>query len=219
MDDNHRQQLEQLLLANARMLTPPSPMSSLTFEDCRTLLLIDESINEDSFHYFKFHTAVYDLFDAEAMNRKSAVKKQSVASILEEARFQLVYAMKYGKVLVIRMGYSMVDFKYTYCDEECPELTTNERHAPYQQLSYLPRSTLLYSGQHLKQPMYIQTLFRRSDKFEFGESNEPVTCHKDFKIIITTRVLADRINDFYFNYRYGLPGDRSYYNLVRYPFK
>lgn len=213
------QQLDAILEENEKVLIDTTLINSTSLDETRTrtLLLIDLTPKEESQDYFKARTDVYDFFDAEEILRRSAVNREPCSSILEYVRFRLVYAMKYGKALVVRMGFSMVDFKYTYCDEECPELMPNERHAPYRTLSYLPRSSLMYSGQHLKRDVFVQNLFRNSDFLEFAESNQPVACHKNFRILLTTRVHPDQMDDFLFNRRYGLPGDKTSYQKVRFP--
>lgn len=181
----------------------------------KTLLIVDHTINEYTLQYFKYHSNEYEILDAERMRMKFDIKKYHLKDILEEARFQLVYAMKFGKILILRLGSSMVDFNNIFCDECCNDLVTHEKYPPYQQFSYLPRAFMLNSGQHLKQELLVNCLYRRKDKVEFLNCYEPIKCHDNFKIIITICLNHNKLEEYIHN-NY-LSGDKTYFNIVSIP--
>lgn len=187
----------------------------------KTLFLVDQTDGEKTLKHFKNY-AKYLVMDADLLNLKRTTKKQSMDIILEECRFQLTFAMKYGKVLVVRFGNSMTDFKNTFCDEVCSTLPTHEKSNPLQRTNYLPRGFMMQSGEHLKEEAQVRALFRRDDIVEMlDEEDEEVDfaeivpiCHPDFKIILTTSMPYEKLSDFHFHAKYGLPEGRSHFQIV-----
>lgn len=189
-----------------------------------TLFIVDETEGEQTFDIFK-QSASYVVLDADVLNMKKNIQKQSVSFILEECRFKLTFAMKYGKILVVRFGNSMTDFKFTFCDEFCPELTKRHKGLPRQLCSYLPRGFMMNSGQGLRDETIVRALYRREDLVEMllegdEENSEdflsmvPV-CHPSFKVVMTTTMPFDKLDDFHFHSKYGLPAQRAQFDIRR----
>lgn len=189
-----------------------------------TLFVVDETAGEATLKFFQ-HSAKYLVLDAEKLNMKMTVKKQSMPSILEECRFQLTFAMKYGKILVVRFGNSMTDFKYTFCDEDCPNLLTKGKLPSTVPLSYLPRGFMMNGGEHLREEAVLRGLYRREDIVEMlddadddGEDTSDLmpVCHPAFKVVLTTTMPYSKLDDFHFHTKYGLPGERASFNIHRF---
>lgn len=190
----------------------------------KTLFVVDQTQGEKTLGLFT-QSADYVVLDAEKLNMKKAIKKQSVSSLLEECRFLLTFAMKYGKVLVIRFGTSMTDFKFTFCDEYCPGLEPFQKHNLQQRARYLPRGFMLNSGGHLMAEDMVRALYRRDDLVEMlmdmddGQdeaidlSRAIPVCHPDFRIVMTTSMPYEKLDDFHFHNKYGLPETRALFDI------
>lgn len=187
----------------------------------KTLLLVDHSKDEDTLRAFQ-NTGEYVVIDAEKMHMKKSIQKMKVPLILEEARFLLVFAMKYGKTVVVRFGKSSADLRGTFCDECCPGLVTSSKQMPGIQLSYLPSCFLLQGGRVLREgPLptgsdFVSRLFRRDDILELEEEDLPVECHPAFRVVVTSALDPDKIEDSLLNGRFGLPGKVDDYQFVQY---
>lgn len=188
----------------------------------KTLFIVDQTEGEQTTQLFT-QSAKYVVLDAEKLNMKKTIKKQSIPSLLEECRFQLTFAMKYGKILVIRFGTSMTDFKFTFCDEHCPDIETVQKHNHRQKACYLPRGFMMQSGQAVKEEIMARALYRRDDIVEMlmdMDEEEAVdihtatpVCHPDFRVVMTTSMPFEKLNDFHFHTQYGLPDVRSQFDI------
>jgi hypothetical protein len=187
----------------------------------KALFVVDQTEGELSNSVF-LRSANYLVMDAEKLNMKKTVKKQNVSDILEECRFQLTFAMKYGKVLVIRFGNSMTDFKNTFNDNCCPELRAERiSGAAHHHLSYLPFGFMLRGGQQLHEESAVRALYRREDIVEMLEEADDDTdpnvavpvCHPNFKVILTTSMDLLKLDDFHFHAKYGLPAPRDHFDV------
>lgn len=189
----------------------------------KTLFIVDQTEGEQTLHLFTT-SAKYVVLDADKLNMKRTIKKQSIASILEECRFQLTFAMKYGKILVIRFGNSMTDFKYTFNDECCEGLEAMQKHNHHQKASYLPLGFMLRSGEGMKDEHMVRALYRREDIVEMimeGDEEDDVgdishvvpVCHPGFKVVMTTSMPYEKLDDFHFHRKYGLPETRDMYDV------
>jgi len=150
----------------------------------KTLLMVDCSGNESSFKFFQ-HSLRFTIMDAKMMATKRMVNNHTISSILDDARHVLAYAMKYGKILVIRMGDCSVDFRTTLCDEACvfhdkigPRSCAEEYHS-------LPRGFMLNNGELLKSKPYPDAIMRKEDWREIN-CGDCTPLHPNFKIIIST---------------------------------
>lgn len=175
----------------------------------KTLLLIDETNDEQSHKWF-LNCAEFVVLDADTLAKKRLVQKKSVASILAEARFLLIYAIKHGKTLVVRMGESKTDFLGVFCDEVCSDLELQSSYPPYQAQSYLPRQFLLEGGSAMVTSQYLEELFHRADKSDLPISEEN---KESFCVIITTTIPASKIENQLLNGSFGLPGTLEDYNI------
>lgn len=179
----------------------------------QTLLLVDTTPNEDSLTLFK-NSAQYVVLDGKLMNTKKFVRNQTVAFLIEEARASLVYAMKKGKTLVIRLGDVAVDFRSTFNDDSTPGRVDQNPYPPYQTWHSLPSGFMMKKGELLRQgPVYPDSLLRRDDirEIQDGDCN---AMEPEFQIILTTTIPIDQIDHLLFNGRIGLPGESSDYSLI-----
>lgn len=180
--------------------------------DRKTLLLIDETEDEVSLSLSQRSPATVVL-DAHKMNLNRTIKKRPVAALLEEARHTLMYAMKYGKILVIRMGKSIPDFLNVYNDDCCQDLIRSDKVPPFAELEYLPRDLLLDSGTLLKLSPRPESLFRREDFVNFSAN-----CSPEFKVILTSTLPLTSLDSTLFNGKFGLP-DKAGFEVVSFPKK
>lgn len=171
----------------------------------KTLLMVDCSGNESSLRYFQ-HSSRFAIMDAKTMHTKRMVNNETISSILDDARHVLAYAMKYGKILVIRMGDCSIDFRNTLCDESCvfhdkvsPRTRGEEYHS-------LPRGFMLNNGELLKTKPYPDAIMRKEDWREI-HGGDCIPLHPNFKIIISTCIPPSNLNELLFNGQFGLPSD------------
>ena len=95
----------------------PSDADDPTFKT--PLFVLPPIVEEQSNAYYNSDEN-FIVLDACQMKMKKTIKKQSVYSILSESRHTLIYAMKHGKILVVRMCDSLTDFLSTFNDDCCP---------------------------------------------------------------------------------------------------
>lgn len=171
----------------------------------KTLLLVDCSGAELSLKFFQ-HSSRFAIMDAKMMHTKRVMNNQTISSVLDEARHILAYAMKYGKILIIRMGDCSVDFRNTLCDEACvlhdevgPRYRGEVHHS-------LPRGFMLNNGELLKSKPYPDAIMRKEDWREI-HSGDCTPLHPNFKIVISTCIPPSNLNELLFNGRFGLPSD------------
>ncbi|CAM2730103.1 unnamed protein product [Rotaria socialis] len=176
----------------------------------RTLLLIDQN-DEPSYDIF-LNSSNFVILDADKLAKKRTIQRKSVSFILKEARSSLVYAIKNGKILVVRMGESKTDFLNTFCDECCNDLEFTSKYPPYKKLSYLPRSIILRNGADARQKTIWQQLLHREDMIDVDEIELEQNIKK-FKVIITTVIPAEKIELQLLNGTLGLPGTIHDYNV------
>lgn len=179
----------------------------------KTLLLVDETAGETSHDLF-LGSSRFVVLDASLLAKKKSVQKKTPAAILQEARHSLVYAMRNGRVLVVRLGDSKTDFLGTFCDEVCgAALPTESRHPPFQQLSYLPRSFLLKGGSRMVDPQNTARLFHREDGGDLLGEEELRANLRRFRVLVTTSIPRSKIQEQILNGSFGLPGTVDDYNV------
>lgn len=239
-------------------------------ENKKTYLLVDNTTTEQSFKAFE-RSSKFAIFDAKLLHRKFFVRKSPLGLLLDEFRNVLVYAIRHGKILIIRMQDVAVDFLNTFNDESYYEqhhgnhnsdLIGTNPHPPYEKWWYLPRGFMLHHGEMLRHHPFPYCLFRRNDwnevKGKYGEEygperyveppnpslltnhsmhveddeeeeiddfsaaydlanphhnqvqkHEPIHFSPHFRIVITTTIPVERVEDMLFNGRFGLPANSS----------
>ncbi|RYH15109.1 hypothetical protein EON65_32310 [archaeon] len=178
-----------------------------------TVLLVDTTGTEESLRVFQ-NSSNFVVFDAKAMHTKRLSRNQGVPALLEEARNLLTFALMRGKTLVVRLGDAAVDFNSTFCDDSCEDIVSQNPRPPYQQWEYVPRGFMLQSGSPLKVPPYPDTLYRRDDINDIS-SGMGMHLHPNFKVIVSTTLPENRLDDMLFNGKYGLPGMKRDYQVVK----
>lgn len=175
----------------------------------KTLLLVDTSEGELTHKWF-LNDSNFVVLDADLLAKKKLVQKRPVSAILIEARHSLIYAIKTGKTLVVRMSESKTDFRCVFCDECCPDREEVSQYPPYQPLSYLPSEFLLRGGAAMITPYYLDRLFHREDKADLPmvEANKG-----SFSVVITTTIPVAKIERQIINGFFGLPGTMEDYDI------
>jgi len=184
----------------------------------RTLLLIDESEKEESLRYFQVGLGSEScvLLDAFRLHLMINVKKEKMMKLLEEVRRLVVCAMINRKVLVVRLQKVAMNFLNFNDESILPEGQEKDPWPPYGAMSYLPSIWLLEGGKSLREdPVWAKQMFRRGD-FD-GETKPP--CHKDFRIIFTTTIPYDSLDDRLFSsINPCLPCPKEeYFNIITIP--
>eukprot|EP01038_Epipyxis_sp_PR26KG_P006626 gene6626-9097_t len=173
----------------------------------RTLLLIDKLENEPTQKYF-LNSADFLVFDARAMHLKRTVRRQKVSLLLEEARQQLVFAMKYGKKFVIRLADTATDFMGIFNDEKCSDLILSDSRTGVK-WCYFPLELFLNSGSLLRDYPLINSLYRPEDLVDLFDGAP--FCHSEFAILITTTIPMSEIDRLLFNGKFGLSSKENFH--------
>lgn len=179
----------------------------------RTLLLLDTE-REPTHHQF-LSSSMFVVLDADKLMKKRFIQKKSVSFLLQEVRNSLVYAMKNGKILVVRMADSKTDFLNTFCDESCRDLEFISKYPPYKEQRYLPRSFLLRGGASLREPALYEQLFHREDTADLAANPGLLHNLDRFRVIITSTMPRDMLEPQLINAVAGLPGTIDDYHVVK----
>jgi hypothetical protein len=176
----------------------------------KTLFFIDQSKDEKSLNVFQ-NSAAFAILDAKGLHVKRMVSEAKLPQYLDDARHILTFAMKYGKILVLRMGDCNPDFQNGLCDEVIHNLVKENPHPPHSPWKTFPRGFMLNNGQLVRD--YADHFMRREDWREIREG-DCTPLHPDFQIILSTTVPPNKLDELFFNGRYGLPGDTSDYDII-----
>jgi hypothetical protein len=119
------------------------------FRTGRTPLIVDESGDDRVCTFFSYQPDVI-ILEAKAMVLNSLMPKQStrrkdITVPLENARRALVTAMKFGKLLVIRLGTTAPDFVGLFNDRYLPEEGGEERNTSGAGTAFFPLE-VFYNG-------------------------------------------------------------------------
>ncbi len=176
------------------------------YETCehvhKTILLVDDTEDEDSAEYFANSDRVIVL-DGVKIYSDRIIKKFPMQRILEDIRCTLVDAMTHGKVVVVRLQDTAADF-LSLDDAHCPDLDPMfESYPPYGPLTYTPDLWLLRGGQLLKQDaQWPRRMLRRHD-LDRGRVTPVV--HPMFGVMFTTTMPLDELDLRLFDGKTGLP--------------
>lgn len=176
----------------------------------KTILLVDNTGSESSLDYF-LNSSKFKVLECKNLQTKRMVYQNTIYPVIEEARFALVFAMKYGKTLVMRMSDCAADFVTSMCDECCRDRETENPYPPHQAWKTLPRGFMLNNGQIARDN--VDMLLRREDLREIRDG-DCEKLHPNFKLIITTTFPSDSVQELLLNGRYGLPGSTEDYQVV-----
>ena len=168
----------------------------------KTILLVDDTENEDSNEYFEESERVI-ILDAVKIYSDRVIKKLPLQRILEDIRSSLVNAMSLGKVIVVRLQDTATDF-LSLNDAHCPDLDPMyESYPPYGLLAYAPDIWFLRGGQLLKQDaQWPRRLFRRLD---LDRGRVTPVCHPLFGVLFTTTMPMNELDLRLFDGKIGLP--------------
>jgi hypothetical protein len=184
-----------------------------------TLVLYDPSHDEKSLHLFQ-HNAGFVILDAYTnLHQRYFIKQHSVPIICEEARHRLAYAMIHGKTLILRLGNAAVDFIGLFNDDVVKGRTEKNPFPPFQEWHQLPHGFMLNNGENVKHnpPHFPTSLLRKEDfeelRHEGLTSPRDVHCHPSFRLVITSTIPPDRMEELLFNGKHGLPGTMDCYDI------
>jgi hypothetical protein len=168
----------------------------------RTILLVDDTDNEDSADFFADSERCVVL-DGVKIYSDRTIKKLPLQLVLEYVRSTLVYAMQNGKVVIVRMQDTAADF-LSLDDDHCPDLDPlYESYPPYGKLTYTPFNWLLRGGQLVKQDSkWPQSMFRRDD---LDRGRVTPVCHPYFGVMFTTTMPMNELDVRLFDGVTGLP--------------
>jgi hypothetical protein len=128
----------------------------LAFQSGRTPLILDISPDDKICTFYSYQ------IDAIILEAKALIlegSRQTLVQVMEKARKCLVNAMKYGKLLVIRLGTSSPDFREKFNDDNLrlcdPTVDSN--------LAYFPKETFYSGGSQLHSEEWAKKLFREED--------------------------------------------------------
>jgi hypothetical protein len=127
-----------------------------------TPLILDQSSDEKLCTFYSYQP------DAVILECKSLIlelARSPLISCLEIARKRLVNAMKFGKLLVLRMGKSAPDFRNTFNDERLQSVVTrSDGNGILGSVeAYFPREVFLSGGRLLFENNWADRLFREED--------------------------------------------------------
>lgn len=128
----------------------------LAFQSGRTPLILDASSDDKICTFYSYQ------IDAIILEAKALIlegSRQTLVQVMEKARRCLVNAMKFGKLLVIRLGTSSPDFREKFNDDNlrlCDP--TVDSH-----ISYFPKETFYSGGSALHSENWVKKLFREED--------------------------------------------------------
>ena len=187
----------------------------------KTLFIIDTSRDEVSVSLFSENDN-FILFDAKLLNIKYRIQKKDIFYLLYESSFYLTNAMIRGKILVVRMGDSIIDFNNTFCDEYCISKGARipvgnnlgyfkNKLYPYEDINSLPRCFLLAGGNLIKDD---QDLINRLLHKETNIKKR--ICHPNFKVIITSTLPVEQLRNSSFGREFGLPSEDNF-NIQMFP--
>lgn len=125
------------------------------FRTGRTPLILDTS-NDDQVCTFYSYQVNAIILETKGM----ILSRQPLLKCMEAARNCLVNAMKFGKLLVIRLGTSSPDFRGKFNDENLKEVDITLRDSL---LSYFPIEVFLSGGLQLHDEFWVRKLFREED--------------------------------------------------------
>lgn len=180
------------------------------FADDKTLLFVDNTDSEKSLDYF-LNSRKFKVLECKNLQTKRMVYQHTVYPVIEEARFALVYAMKYGKTLVLRMADCAADFVTAMCDESCRDRETENPYPPHQPWKTLPRGFMLNNGRIARENV---DYFLRREDFREIKDGDCEKLHRNFKVIVSTTLPAENVEEMLLNGRYGLPGSPEDYHIV-----
>lgn len=162
-----------------------------------TPLFVDASENEDSLRILRGDSN-YVILDAKKLHWEYQLKKFSVEEILEQCRALLVFAMRRGRILVVRLNSCSTDFLNTLNDQSCPATAVHPK------LSWFPLVLFRACGQAVvTDSVLCERLHRREDREPKGKG--PCFCDPNFRLIVTTTMDVNLIDEMLFNGSFGLP--------------
>lgn len=174
------------------------------FDNNKTPLFVDTSSDESLLNLLRSH-ADFVILDAKKIHWENSVKKFTIDDILERCRALLVFAMRRGRILVVRMQGTSADFLQTFNDDAVPELgQSNQSCFPIE--IFRRCGHIAYSDDDV-----CMRLHRREDREPKGTGR--AVCDPKFRLIVTTTIAPNLVHDMLFNGSFGLP-DRDWFEII-----
>ena len=164
----------------------------------KTVLLVDSSEDKVVDTFYAYQAAL--VLEAKRMVLDVAKGTRSKESVLEDCRVQLVNAMRYGKVLYIRLGDSACDFCSQFSDDATFPLAIFDRAVVASLAEYKEGGpSNLWKSDHP-----LASVLRRDDLMQ-GELFQPRFAHKSsvgdgapsgFEVVVCTNFPADEFAEY-----------------------
>ena len=129
----------------------------IAFRSGHTPLILDTSPDDRVCTFYSYQVDAI-ILEAKSMIIESS--RQPLITVLEKARRCLVNAMKFGKLLVIRLGSSSPDFRNYFNDDKLREV---DQLAADSDISFFPRELFQSGGSQLISEQWVRRLFREED--------------------------------------------------------
>mmetsp|Transcript_24466 Transcript_24466/g.33525 ORF Transcript_24466/g.33525 Transcript_24466/m.33525 type:complete len:206 (+) Transcript_24466:1-618(+) len=179
-----------------------------SFQSGRTPLIIDTSFDDKVCTFYSYQ------MDAIILEAKMLIiesSRQPLYNSMEKARRCLVNAMKFGKLLVIRLGTSSPDFRDKYNDENLEKVSNDLVGS---NLSFFPKEVFYSGGKELHSELWVKRLFREED---MTPHKNFAICRDTFRVCVTSQLPIDKIDECLFgaseeNFG-GLP-DKSLFKII-----
>lgn len=175
-----------------------------------TPLIIDTSPDEKLCTYYNYQP---DVILLECKNMILEYSRLPLVKCLESARQRLVNAMKFGKLLALRMGSSAPDFKNTFHDgclhpNELPTVLLPGQPQPQ---AYFPREVLINAGKPLKSDGWADKIFREED---MKPHKNFALCRDTFRVCLISQLKLEDIDEYLFGDKWGGLPDRNLFQIV-----
>eukprot|EP01036_Dinobryon_divergens_P022864 gene22864-31165_t len=160
----------------------------LAFQTGRTPLILDTSSDDKICTFYSYQ------IDAIILEAKALIlegSRQTLVQVLEKARRCIVNAMKFGKLLVIRLGTSSPDFREKFNDDYlrlCDP--TIDSH-----ISYFPKETFYSGGSALHSEDWVKKLFREED---MKPHKNFAICRETFRVCVASQTPLGSIDEYLF---------------------
>lgn len=157
-----------------------------SFLSGRTPLIIDSSIDDKVCTFYSYQMDAI-ILEAKMLILESS--RQPLYNSMEKARKCLVNAMKFGKLLVIRLGTSSPDFRDKYNDENLIKINNDLAGS---NLSFFPKEVFYSGGRELHSEEWVNRLFREED---MKPHRNFAICRDSFRVCVTSQLPIEQIDE------------------------
>jgi len=176
-----------------------------------TPLIIDTSLDDKVCTFYSYQMDAVILEAKMLILESSRQPAQPLYNSMEKARKCLVNAMKFGKLLVIRLGTSSPDFRDKFNDENLGRVNDDFTSS---NLSFFPKEVFYSGGKELHSEAWVNRLFREED---MKPHKNFAICRESFRVCVTSQLPIEKIDECLFgaseeNFG-GLP-DKSLFKII-----